>query len=119
MWIPDKGEVSKRDYLVLFNKLITLLDSKKELRDLFIRIADNHDQKPPTKLAVSTGEGTSAGMTITPIEAHFLNELGFLSEQKRDWERHTYVDRYYFWRELDVVKLFEFLDDANLPAPLE
>lgn len=123
MWIPKHAAPDNQNIVVAITtaaKALTLAGGvKDELHATYMRIM-NIPRNVRTNIEVCTNPGKGQGFVITPAEAYYLNELGMLSDEIKRTDHDcglTDYSRTTFWRVLDLIKLYAYLDDQSLPAP--
>ena len=110
----------QRELDILFDKLATLLDPKKELKEFYLLLLQTYPNGVPTVIRVATNAYYGRGLIITTWQAHFLNEKGLLGREEHFSEGgygSTNYSRSFSYRNLDVAGLYEFLADPQLPPP--
>ena len=122
MFIPSH-DGPKSDNLVELVKILLhytarAQDPQTVLHDLYLRLIEKYEIVP-VSIRVST-EHNSESIYIDPIQAFHADQAGLLSEQHRknysDMGMTGYSETNY-WCDLNMVKLYQKINDSSLPAP--
>lgn len=132
MWIPDSEGPQMHNEREADIKLAIVTSAqalaaarglRNLMEELYRYIISKLDVEVPALVKVSTHHYKGDGIQITAVQAYYLNELGFLGEQEnrsKPGYGMTGYTRYFSWRMLDMVKLYEFLSDETIiPRPQE
>lgn len=124
MWIPNHEEPSDPNIRLAVITAAKASNPKGVLREMYDRLVAifkaEEETHLPRVIEVSTGGHDGGGYTITAVDAYHAAEEGFLSEQKQDQSfgyGMTNATLQFYWRELDMAALYDYLGDDALVAP--
>lgn len=119
MRIPNASSEHEESELVITLLADTLDEAAihRVLRKLYLSLFERSGGEYQI-LGVCTDQGNGIGHVITPLDALLAYRLGFLSEQESQIEHdrgRTGYSSSSYWRDLDMTKLFMYLNDTSLP----
>lgn len=125
MWIPAYTQPRDPDVrlavITSAQALGAAVGVKKILLGIYEQIMMTN---PPDQIGrwikVSTHDIAGVGLQINVVEAYYAHEEGMLQYEQRDQATHMHshgLYPYVGWRMLNVKKLWEFLEDKELPKP--